>query len=54
MNGDIQSELYTLEINQVEKLDDFHIIILRHQQKNNLFEQNISPTILLLHYTKEF
>ena len=47
MNGDVHSELATLEFNNVEQLEDFHIIIIRLQQ------ETLSPTRLLLKYIQE-
>ena len=52
MNGDVRSDLFTLEFNNGEQLKDFHSRILRLQQENNLSGETVSPTILLFPYMK--
>ena len=54
MNGDVQSDLATLEFNNGEQLEDFHIIILRLQEEIILSGETLSPTRLLFQYTKAF
>ena len=53
MNGDVQSDLATLELNIGEQLEDFHGIILRLQQEIVISGETISPTIIIFHYMKE-
>ena len=50
MNGDVQSDLATLEFKNGEQLEDFHIRILRLQQEIMLSGGIISPTRLLFQY----
>ena len=52
MNGDAQSDLSTLEFNNGEQLEDFHIIILILQQEITLSGETVSTTRLLLQYMK--
>ena len=52
-NGDVQSDLATMEFNNGEQLEYFHSRILRLQQEIILSVETISPTRLLLQYTKE-
>ena len=52
MNGDVQSNLSTLEFNNGKKLEYFNIIIIRIQQEIILSGEMVSPTRLLFHYTK--
>ena len=47
-NVDFQSDLSTLAFKNGEKLEDFHRIILRLQQKVMLSVEIVSPTRLLL------
>ena len=54
MNVDVQSDLSTLELNQGEQLEGFHIRILILQQEINLSEETSSTTIIILKYTNEF
>ena len=50
MNGDVQSDLTTLDFKNREQLEYFHGRILRIQQEIMLFGENFSPTRLLLQY----
>ena len=52
MNDYVQSDLATLEFNNGEKLEYFHIRILILQQKIILSGENLSPTRLIFQYTK--
>ena len=54
MNGDVQSDLSTLEFNNREQLEDFHSIIFRLQQEITLSGETVSPARLLFQYMKEF
>ena len=54
INGDVQSYLATLVLNNGEQLEDFHIIILILQQEIILSRETVHPTRLLFQYTKEF
>ena len=54
MNGDIQYDIATLDFNNGEQLEDFHIRIIRLQQGINLSGETVSHTRLLFHYTKEY
>ena len=53
MNGDVQSDLTTLESKNREQLEDFHSRIIIFQQETILSEENLSPTRLLFQYMKE-
>ena len=53
MNGDVRSDLSTLEFKNGEKLEYFHGRIIRIQQEIMLSGENFSPTILILQYMKE-
>ena len=46
MNGDFQSDLSTLEFNNIEQLENFHIRILRLQQEIMLYWETLYPTRL--------
>ena len=52
MSGDVKSDLDTLELNQLEQLEDCHIKILIIQQYITLYGENIYPTRLLFQYKK--
>ena len=54
MNGDVQSTLSTLAFKNKEQLEYFHVIIIRLQQEIIFSGETVSPTRLLLHYTKAF
>ena len=47
MNGDVKSDLSTLEFKSGEKIEDIHRIILILQQEIILFEEIVSPKRLL-------
>ena len=51
-NGDVQSDLFTLEFKNIEQLEDFHSRIIRFEQEINLSRETGSPTIILLQYRK--
>ena len=53
MNGDVQSDLFTLTFNNAEKLEYFNSIIIRLQQEIIFYGEIVSPTIFLFHYMKE-
>ena len=52
MNGDFQYNLSTLAFNNVEQLEYFHSRIIILQQEITLSGEILSPTRLLLQYTK--
>ena len=54
MDGDVQSDLATMAFNNGKQLEYFHSRLIRLQQEIILSGETFSPTILLLHYTKEF
>ena len=54
INGDVQSDLATLEFKNGEQLEDFHSRILIIQHEINLSGETVPPTILLYHYIKAF
>ena len=54
MNGDVQSDLSTLDFKKGEHIEDFHSRILRLQQEINISVETVSPTILLFHYMRVF
>ena len=54
MNGDVQSDLATLTFNNGEQLEYFHSRIFGIQQEMNPSGENVSPTLIIFQYTKEF
>ena len=52
MNGDVQSDISTLDFKNGEQLEYFHRRILRLQQEIMLYGEIVSPTRILLQYTK--
>ena len=52
MNGDLQSDLSTLDFKNGEQLEYFHSKILRLQQEIMLSGEIVSPTRLLFQYMK--
>ena len=52
MNGDVQSDLVTLELNNGEKKEYLHSRIIRLQQEIILSGETVSPTIIILQYMK--
>ena len=52
MNGDVQSDLYTLAFNNGEKLEDFHSIILGLQQEIIFSIETVSTTRIIFQYMK--
>ena len=52
IHGDVQSDLATLAFKNREKLEDFHIRILRLQQEIILSGENFSSTRLIFQYMK--
>ena len=52
MNGDVQYDIATLAFKNGEQLEDFHSRILRLQQEIMLSGEIVSPTRIILHYTK--
>ena len=54
MDGDVQSDIATLAFKNWEQLEDFHIKTLRLHQEIIISVETVSPTRLLLQYTKEF
>ena len=52
MNGDVKSDLATLEFNNGEQLGNFNILTLRLQQEIILSGETESPTIFKFHYMK--
>ena len=52
MNGDFQSDLYTLEFKQGEQREGFHSRIIRLKQYTNLSGEIVSPKILIIQYMK--
>ena len=44
INGDFQSDLSTLKLNNVEKLEDFNSIVIRLQQEIIISGETVSPT----------
>ena len=53
-NGDVHSNLSTLEFKNGEQLGDFHGRVIRLQKEIILSGENVSPTRLLFQYTKAF
>ena len=53
MNGDVHSDLATLDLNNGEQIEDFHIRIIRLQQEIILSGETVPSMGLLLQYTKE-
>ena len=53
MNGDVHSDLATLDLNNGEQIEDCHISIIRLQQEIILSGETVSSMGLLLQYTKE-
>ena len=54
MNGDVKSDLSTLELKNGEQHEMFCSIIIRLQQEINLYGETVSPTRLPFRYTKEY
>ena len=52
MNGDVQSDLDTLDFKNGEKLEDFHSKILRLRQEIMLSVEIVPPTRLIFQYMK--
>ena len=50
MNGDVQSDLATLEFKNREQLEDFHSIIIRLQKEIISSGETLSPTRLIFQY----
>ena len=50
MNGDVQSDIATLDFRNGEQLEDFHSRILRIQKEIMLSGEIVSPFILLFQY----
>ena len=53
MNGDVQSDLDTLDFKNGEQLGDLHIRIIRLQQEIMLSGKIVSSTRFLFHYMRE-
>ena len=54
MNGDVWSDLATLDFKNEKKLEEFHSIIIRIQQEIMLSGEFFSPTRHIFQYTKSF
>ena len=54
MDGYVQSDLSTLAFKNVYQLEHFHGRILRLQQEIMLSEEIVSPTRIILQYTKTY
>ena len=54
MNGDVQSDLSTLEFNNGEKMEYFHSIIIKLKQEIILSVETAYPTRLIFKYMKKF
>ena len=54
INGDVQSDLSTLEFKNGEQLEYFHSIIIRMKQEIFLSGETASSAKLILQYMKEF
>ena len=52
MNGDVQSDLSTMDNKNAEQLQYLYSRILRLQQELNLYKENVSPTRILFQNTK--
>ena len=52
INGNVRSDIPTLDFKNGEQLEDFHSRILRLQQEIMLSGEIVSPTRLLLQYMK--
>ena len=52
INGDVQSDISTLALNNGEQLEDFHSSIIRLQQEIMISGEIVSPTRLIFQYTK--
>ena len=53
MDGDVKSDLATLDFKNVEQFEDFHSRILRLQKETMLSGEIVSPDRLLFQYMKE-